>query len=255
LTKLPAATRRILVIVALASAPAAPAALTAQSAAGAGPEADRLEWTVAPYLLVPTMSGDITVRNQTIGVDADPGDIFDKLQFGAMLYIQVRKGDWGGAVDGIYMNLEQHGAKTNATAGAKQGAVEVSVFRRLTPALDALVGARVNILESSLDLPTLGVSVSDTKTWVDPLIGVLLHLPTGQSRWMAAMRADIGGFGVGSTLAYQLYPTIGYQVSHLISLHAAYRYLNMDYETGSGSDHFHYDMSIFGPELGLAFHF
>jgi len=223
--------------------------------ATASPDADRLEWIIAPYFLIPNMSGDVTVRNQTIGVDASPGDILDRLQFGAMLYVQVRKGAWGGAVDGSYMNLEQDAKQVNTTAGAKQGMVDMSAFRRLTPAIDVLLGARVNILENSLDLPTPGVSVSDTKTWVDPIVGVLLHLPLGESRWTVAMRADIGGFGVGSTFAYQLYPQLGFRVSHLFSIHAAYRFMNMDYDTGAGNDYFRYDMSTFGPELGLAFHF
>jgi len=221
----------------------------------AAEDADPLEWTVAPYLLMPNMSGDITVKNQTVGVDANPGDIFDKLQFGAMLYVQVRKGAWGGAVDGLYMNLEQDAKQVNASAGAKQGMVDMSAFRRLTPAIDVLLGARVNIMESSLDLPTPGVSVSETKTWVDPIVGVLLHLPLGESKWNVGMRADIGGFGIGSSFAYQLYPQLGFRASHLISIHAAYRFMNMDYDTGSGNDYFRYDMSTFGPELGLAFHF
>jgi len=231
----------------------APVALAAQAPAEG--DADRLEWIVAPYLLIPNMSGDVTVRNQTIGVDAGPGDIFDRLQFGAMLYVQVRKGAWGGAVDGLYMNLEQDAKQVNATAGAKQGMVDMSAFRRLTPAIDVLLGARVNIMENSLDLPTPGVSVSTSKTWVDPIIGVLLHLPLGESKWTAGMRADIGGFGIGSSFAYQLYPQLGFRASRLISLHAAYRFMNMDYDTGSGNDYFRYDMSTFGPELGLAFHF
>ncbi|MDH4348021.1 MAG: hypothetical protein OEW17_04390, partial [Gemmatimonadota bacterium] len=41
----------------------APAALAAQSPREG--EADRVEWTVAPYFLIPTMSGDLTVGNQT----------------------------------------------------------------------------------------------------------------------------------------------------------------------------------------------
>jgi len=230
-----------------------PAALAAQSPDDG--DTDRLEWVVAPYFLAPSMSGDLAVGNQSVGVDAGPGDIFDKLQFGAMLYLQVRKGAWGGAVDGLYMNLEQDAEQSNATAGAKQGMVEMIAFRRLTPAIDVLLGARVNILESSLDLPTPGLSVSETKTWVDPIVGAMLRLPLGESRWTAAMRADIGGFGIGSSFAYQLYPQLGFRASRLISIHAAYRYMNMDYDTGSGNDYFRYDMSTFGPELGIAFHF
>jgi hypothetical protein len=67
--------------------------------------------------------------------------------------------------------------------------------------------------------------------------------------------ADIGGFSVGSKLAWQIYPVAGVRVSKLLSIHLAYRWLDMEYETGSGSDAFVYDVRTFGPEIGLAFHF
>jgi len=231
----------------------APVASRAQTAATGG--GDHLEWTVQPYLLLPYMDGDITVRNQTVAVNSNPGDIFSALQFGAMLYVEVRKGSWGGMIDGLYMNLEQGAKQSAAKANAKQGAVEASGFHRFSPVLDVLLGARVNVLNSGIDLPSPGISVSATKTWVDPIVGVRLHLPLGESRWSAGVRGDIGGFGIGSSFAYQIYPVVGYRASKLISLHAAYRLLNMDYDTGSGNDYFRYDMSTFGPEFGLAFHF
>ncbi len=31
--------------------------------------------------------------------------------------------------------------------------------------------------------------------------------------------------------------------------------MGMDYETGSGTDLFVYDMTVFGPEIGFVFHF
>ena len=67
--------------------------------------------------------------------------------------------------------------------------------------------------------------------------------------------ADIGGFGVGSKLAWQIYPVAGVRLSRLVSVHLAYRVLDMDYGTGSGTDTFAYNMRTFGPEIGLAFHF
>ena len=229
-----------------------PVALAAQATAG---EAGRLEVIVAPYFLAPYMNGTLGINGLTATVSADPGDIFDKLQFGAMLVVEVRKGAWGGTVDGLYMNLEQDAERENvaATASGKQGAVDVSVFRTLLPTVDVLLGARVNVLEGGLVIPATATDVSQSQTWVDPIVGVRLWAPTGAGRWRLGIRADVGGFGIGSDFAYQIYPIVGFRVSSLLSLHAAYRILDMKYESGDAD--FVYDMTTFGPQLGLALHF
>jgi hypothetical protein len=245
-------------MVALASAlvlgSAAPAVAQESATATGSPG---WEFTVAPYFLAPYMSGQLGIGNlPPVTVDASPGDIFDKLQFGAMLYLEARKGPWGAFADGLYMNLEQEAQRENvaATASAKQGAVEVSAFRRLLPTVDVLVGARVNVLDAGLVLPGPDITRSGSKTWVDPLVGVRLRAPL-PAPWQVGIMVDVGGFSVGSKLAYQIYPTAGVRVSRLFSIHVAYRILDMDYETGEGTDAFTYDMSIYGPEIGIGFHF
>jgi len=214
----------------------------------------RWEFVVAPYFLAPYMDGTLGVGSLSATVDASPGDIFDKLQFGFMLYAEARRGPWGAFVDGLYMELEQGAQNTGATASANQGAVQISGFRRLTPALDLLAGARVNVLDAGITLPTPGTSASQSSTWVDPLVGLRVRAPV-PAPWQLGIMADIGGFGVGSKLAWQIYPMAGLRVSRLLSVHAAYRMLDMDYETGNGTTTFAYDVRIFGPEIGLAFHF
>jgi len=131
--------------------------------------------------------------------------------------------------------------------------VDVSVFRTLLPTVDILLGARVNVLEGGLVIPATATDVSQSQTWVDPIVGLRLWAPTGASRWRLGIRADVGGFGIGSDLAYQIYPIVGFRASNLLSFHAAYRILDMKYESGDAD--FVYDMTTFGPQLGLALHF
>jgi hypothetical protein len=89
---------------------------------------------------------------------------------------------------------------------------------------------------------------------VDPLVGVRLRAPL-PAPWQLGIVADIGGFSVGSKLAYQIYPIAGVRLSRLLSAHVAYRILDMDYETGTGTDRFTYDASTYGPEIGVGLHF
>ena len=71
------------------------AAAVLGSAQAAEPGADptsskRWNYIVEPYLLGPNMSGTSGVRGLTSEVNVDPGDIFSALDFGAMLYLEMR---------------------------------------------------------------------------------------------------------------------------------------------------------------------
>lgn len=237
---------------------AAAALVASASPIGAQTSATEERWrfTISPYLLVPNMSGTTGIGDLTAQVDAGPDDIFSRLQFGAMLLVEAHNGTWGLALDGIYMDLEQSGAAgpLAATVGMQQGAIELTGFRRLTGWAELLAGGRWNSLAAAI--ATEGIqarSRSVDEDWIDPFIGARLRAP-GTGKWTLEFRGDIGGFGVGSDLAWQVYPKVGYRFSNLFELQAAYRVIGMDY-TGGGDPAFVYDMRTFGPELGLAFHF
>jgi hypothetical protein len=237
---------------------AAAACLAIVGPAGAQTSATQGRWRVAvsPYLLVPNMSGTTGIGDLTTQVDAAPDDIFSRLQFGAMLLLEAHNGTWGVALDGIYMDLEQSGTAgpLSATVGMQQGAIELTGFRRLTGWAELLVGGRWNILAT--EIATEGVQArarSVDEDWIDPFIGARLRAPN-TGKWNLEFRGDIGGFGVGSDLAWQVYPKAGYRFSNLFELQAAYRVIGMDY-TGGGDPAFVYDMRTFGPELGVVLHF
>jgi len=217
-------------------------------------EPGRWQFFVAPYFLFPYMNGTVTVRGLDIGVDANPGDIFDKVQFGAMLYFEANNGTWGISLDGIYMNLKQTAERVPLEAGMKQGAVELTGYRRVATWAEVLLGGRVNVLSASLTGEGGIVDRKDDKVWFDPFLGARLRVP-GTRKWHLAIRGDIGGFGVGSDFAWQVYPVVGYRFSRLFEVAVAYRWLDMDYKTGSDEGAFRYNVTTFGPEVGLLFHF
>jgi hypothetical protein len=139
----------------------------------------------------------------------------------------------------------------------KQGVVQLSGFRRVAPWAELLIGGRLNVLSGSLYrvgavLDTLDVGKS--RVWFDPFVGARLQVP-GTGRFRLGVRGDVGGFGIGSKFAWQLYPVIGFRIARWFEVAAAYRWLSMDYETGTDAERFAYDVTTFGPELGLMFHF
>jgi hypothetical protein len=218
------------------------------------------------YLLFPYMKGDLGIGNEiTAPVDATPGDIFSKLKMGGMLYLEAHNNKWAITSDLIFMNLKQDIAPgkfwDNGTAGAKQLVWEPAGFYRLLPFLEIGAGGRLNNLQASIEgrrnafpAGTYEVDESASKTWFDPIL--ITRLTAGiKDKWLFRFRGDIGGFGVGSDLTWQVQAYAGYKFTKLFQLTAGYRYMSMDYDKGTDAGRFIYNVDTFGPEISFGFHF
>jgi hypothetical protein len=220
--------------------------------AAAQAPSDKWDVTLAPYLMGAAMSGTTAVRGREVEVELSASDIFSNLQFGAMGLVVARKGNWGFGADAIWMALGTTVRNTNVDFN--QGALAFYGLRRLGAAADVTVGLRVNTLQGKLDFKTLGVDVSQDKTWVDPLVGLTLRT-SAEHRVRLHVYTELGGFGAGSDLTWQIFPSLGIRLSDRVSLDVGYRWLDMDYETGDGNARFGYDVLTQGPVGGLAFRF
>jgi hypothetical protein len=218
------------------------------------------------YLIFPYMKGDIGIGNElTAPVDATPGDIFSKLKMGGMLYLEAHNNKWAVTSDLIFMNLKQDIDPSefwdNGTAGAKQLVWEPAGLYRLLPFLEIGAGGRLNNLQTSIDgrrnafpAGTYEVSESASKTWFDPILITRLTADI-KEKWLFRFRGDIGGFGVGSDLTWQLQAYVGYRFTKLFQLTAGYRYLSTDYDKGTDAERFVYNVDTFGPEISFGFNF
>jgi hypothetical protein len=213
-------------------------------------------------MLGAAMGGTTTVNGQEVTVDVSPSDIFGNLQFGAMFLVVARKGDWGLAGDAIWMSLGVNGTApgpvgVTASADVNQGAFSFYGLRRLSPVADLMFGARVNALEANLRIngPLAVRSVDGSKAWADPIVGLELHTPEDGKRWHAQVYTEIGGFGAGSTFTWQLFPTIGVNLSRRASLEFGYRWIDIDYSSGENDTLFKYDVLMQGPVVGFGFKF
>jgi len=74
-------------------------------------------------------------------------------------------------------------------------------------------------------------------------------------KWWFGFRGDIGGFGVGSEFSWQAYADIGFRISHVVSVLAGYRVLDMDYQSETALDPVELDLMISGPQIAVAFTF
>ena len=193
------------------------------------------DFMAEPYLMFPYMDGETGIGNNLIlPVEASPGDIFSKLQMGAMLYLEAQTDKWAITSDLVYMKLNQE-----LTAGiilydgsvtAKQLIWEAAGLYRLTSCLEVGVGGRVNYVQTSVDgwinvIPagTEPISGRHHKTWFDPIL--IARFKTDiKDKWLFQLRGDLGGFGVGSEFTWQLQGYVGYRFTRVFQLSAGYRF-------------------------------
>ena len=185
-------------------------------------------------------------------MDVPASEVFSNLQFGAMGVVTAKKGAWGVGADVIWMALGTTVRNTNVDFN--QGAFAFYGVRELGPAADVTFGVRVNTLQGQFTFKTLGLDVEQSQTWVDPIVGISLRTP-GRGRLVARVYGEIGGFGLGSDITWQIFPTVGLRVGEKATLDFGWRWLDLDYTSGEGNEQFGYDVLTQGPVAGMTFRF
>jgi len=228
--------------------------------------AKKWQFLVEPYLMFPNMNGKTGVGNlPDVSVDANPGDIFSRLQMGAMLNLEASNDTWAIATDFIYMNLKQDVTSglviQNGELSAKQFAWELAGFRRVAPWLEVGIGGILSSVQAEANINVNNIGGGSTnrvkkqsQTWYDPmLIARIKHNPV--KKFMYEFRGEIGGFGIGSNFAWQVQAYAGYRFTKLFHITAGYRVISLNYQTGEGEDRFLYDINTFGPVIRFGFNF
>jgi hypothetical protein len=235
----------------------------------AAPEKQK-KWNfaLAPYLIFPFMNGSVSLANQSISVNANTRDLLKRLNWALMLYFEAAHPKFSIITDILYMNLADGGTlpsgRRDAELRMQQLATEFVFLGRLASWFELGFGGRVNFVQAGITAPAgmllPAIDLDFRQTWFDPLVALRFSVPFKNDHWRLGLRADVGGFTLGSTYAWQVYPYGGYNFDgikdrRVFELVAAFRAFGMKYETGSGPSRFVYDMIIWGPEVGFVFHF
>ena len=250
--------------------------------AAAGDDEKTWEFSVAaPYLWLPEEHGHIGIGPVSVPVDVDFGDIFTLMGKGDLL---------GGAGHFEAYNRDLHlalffdatGSVVDTEAGiplpggraeADSSLVflEWAIGYRVGPmALDRptrqfwvepFVGARYYHMGNGLEIRQNGVPIADVSSssdWADPILGIRWSLGLIENL-VLRFRADIGGFGAGSELAWSLNSLFEYELpwtlfSAPLSVGAGYKVLDFDYES-SGKVDKEIQLNFRGPLLGIGLKF
>jgi hypothetical protein len=226
---------------------AEPAAVTptgADTTASATSESD-WHFTVSPYLWFPGVHGSIGGPNGgQIGFSASAGDLLSNFRIGLMGVIEPRYKRIVMPLDIFWIRLGDNRALPNspnqgvANLHATEFFLTQKVGYRLIDSerlkIDALAGFRYWYFGENLSFTTNTLNFSGVQSWVDPLVGGRI---TGilTPKVEVTIGGDVGGWGVGSQMDYQIFGLLGYRIKPALALQAGYRYLYFDYRRASGA--------------------
>lgn len=248
---------------------------------GAMPQsvADSQTWVVvAPYLWAPAVEGTVGALGTKQNVDLTLSELIDlipDLNGAFMGHVEVGKGPRGLIFDAMIMEVSPTepgplGGKvtvdSNTTILEFLGmyrVVDLGTSGENAPPVrvDVLGGVRYYDIETGLVIkPIVGPTllIEQAENWVDLVVGTrgAVTLVQGLD---AFLRADVGGFGIGtsSKLAWNLVVGVEYACASWpgSSLLLGYRVLDIDESKYSGVQHFVFDVKMQGPFLALGFRF
>jgi len=219
--------------------------------------------TMFVYAMGAALEGDAYVGPLHVPVDMSISDVFDALEFGAMGAYRADNGTWSITGDATFMGLGGTGkgprrGLVKADVDVDQTTLSVTLGRRLTPSLEALFSLSYFDLSTDVKVTTTGplglvtAKASAGADWIDPLVGLQYNVPIGDA-WRFNLRGDVGGFGVGSDMTYQVLTNLRWQANERFGVAFGYRLIAFDYEDGNeGTRHYQrYDLVEQGPFVGM----
>ncbi len=236
-------------------------------------EPNAWKFTFVGYLWIPAMDGTITIRGRSADVSTSVSDTFDttfdNFKMGLSGRVEARHDKLTVFGDMMYVALEDERVKHPALGEGEfefdEGFFELGLAyavidkpiggdesRRFR--LEPLAGARIYYLDLELSFDDAAIKASGDELWVDGFGGLRASVDVAE-RLNLFGRFDIGAGGSDFAWNAVLGADLKLGKHKRISLLGGYRWLDVDYENGSGDSKFQFDVLMHGPFLGLGFTF
>ena len=244
----------------------APAILVSCLLAPASSEAEELSGSVTVYGWLPWIDGEVTSKRTGSSAETSisAGDVLEALEFAFMAAGEVHYGRFGFLHDTLYSKLGTGGELSGPFSSdvdvdtemlIATNALGYQVYVQEGWLLEPFAGARYVRIETDVTVTgggPLGLSRSaDVDVdWWEPLVGVRGRAPL-TDKLSAGGFANIGGFGAGSELTWEVFGGLNYAFNDRFSSNLGFRYLSIDYE----ADKADVDLDTYGPVLGVTLRF
>jgi hypothetical protein len=208
------------------------------------------DWRLTPlYYWSINMGG-----NQSSGSENPPVDTNDyEFKFEGAFSADfggVYDNRWGFVADLIWVDMSNTNKARDSKMEFSYLQAELDGFYRIPigrQSVDWLVGLRYY----DTDFELTPSSIGGEKDWVDPIVGARWGWSMSE-RWSLVVRGDVGGFGIGSDLSWQVYALADWQPWQHVSFTGGLRALGIDYRAGEESNLFAYDITVWGPLAGVS---
>jgi opacity protein-like surface antigen len=221
------------------------------------------EFAVTPYLWMSGFKADInTPQGEDINVDESFTNILGDLKFAMMGAFEAKHGRFVSVQDLMYLSL---GASADGHIGPVP--IDADVDEKLLTTthlfgyrvvddgpmfVDLFAGGRITTVKVDVDIsgPIQTIHRDSKKTQFGPVIASRVRFPLSE-KWGVAIYGDLGGFGVGADLSWQLLGTVQYDLSDRWRLLAGWRHFNAK----QSKNNFDVDIKLDGPILGATYRF
>lgn len=216
-------------------------------------------YQVTPYVWFSSFKGDVGTENVIAHANARFVDIFDELNFGAMVGFEARWDRWRLLTDVVYMNLSDdkatpgplfEGAQITSKTFILGQAVGYRIIGNRDASIDAIGGIRYWHLSNRLELRrgNLRPTFQSTSNWVDVVGGLRAKAPITPRIFLSGL-ADVGGGG--ADLTFQLFGVVGFNFTEHFTGVFGYRHLDVDYRRNGKV----FDVAFSGLVAGFGYRF
>jgi opacity protein-like surface antigen len=197
------------------------------------------------YFWLPGIHGNLNAFGYNLGYKASPGDLLSHAKLGLMGLVGIEHKRFVVIGDLIWTPLEaektkvfQHPQIADVTAKVKYTPLTFTTelgyrlvnHERLK--IDGLTGFRYWHQENTLTVtppPPSGNDFYVARNWTDPLVGARIQFPLSP-KVLATIWGDVGGWGAGSQLDYQIVGALSYKFKPKWAMDVAWRYLFLEYD-------------------------
>jgi hypothetical protein len=195
------------------------------------PPENQWKFSVIPFMWATTIDSKVTAGGYDVETKTSFSDILPNLNGAMMIHLEAQKGKFGLFLEPQYAKIKVDGTfvrqrdanlpaiPRDLTLTYEQWIIEGGAFYQAGKwqvgenkdqwmTLDVLAGVRYWSIKVDLDTSTV-INPGRSNSWVDPIVGARLNADLSK-KVMLNLRADIGGFGVGSDFTWNGLAGIGY---------------------------------------------
>lgn len=172
-------------------------------------QSNNWEYIISPNLWLADVEADLSFFSGGVPYSVEYTGLFTDLESGFQIEGEVRKGKLLALAGASFLRVKEFGAITNVEGRSQytlnqnlaEGFIGYTVFNAKDAIfIDALAGVRHFELDHQIEVGSRNF-FSRFDSYTDPVIGARLR---AESKWFnATVRADVGGFGVGSDISWK----------------------------------------------------